>query len=163
MLKLNKDKDRVQGERKGMNIESGIYAPDYTTMAVVDETLVKLDHFAAEIATLRRDLIILRHFVVLPHSAADWARVINRALETAPEREQCDALIATIPPKLRRAVAVEVYRLNDQLTLARAADIAGVFTWEMADVLREHGIEPETPEVTVAEMERQMTLLENQP
>lgn len=76
------------------------------------------------------------------------------------DREQCDAFMATIPDNLRQAVAAEVYRLNDKVTLARAAEIAGVFTWEMADVLREYGVEPEYAEVTVGEMERQIALLE---
>jgi len=89
----------------------------------------------------------------------DWVEAINYALLTGRDRDQCDAFNSLIPSELRSAVAAKVYQTNKEVTLARAAEIAGVFSWEIADVLRDYGVEPEYCQATKEEIEQEMVLL----
>jgi predicted HTH domain antitoxin len=124
--------------------------------------LERLDYLSAEIAELRREVMAVELLIVTPRGVDEWARVINHALANSDTREQSDVLIALLPPELRKAVAVEVYRTNSEVTLARAAEIAGVFSWEIADILRDHGVEPEYCRATKAEIEQEIALLGDQ-
>jgi len=133
-----------------------------TTPQPLAKLLERLDHLSAEIAELRREVMAVELLVVTPQGVAEWARVINHALANSDTREQSDVLIALLPPELRKAVAAEVYRTNSEVTLARAAEIAGVFSWEIADVLRDHGVEPEYCQATKEEIEQEMALLGDQ-
>lgn len=124
--------------------------------------LERLDRLNVEIAELRREVMAIELLVVTPRGVDEWARVINHALANSDTREQSDVLIALLPPELRKAVAVEIYRTNSEVTLARAAEIAGVFSWEIADVLRDHGVDPEYCQATKEELKREMALLGDQ-
>lgn len=126
------------------------------------KVLERLEHLSAEIAELRREVMAIELLVVTPQGVDEWARVINHALANSDTREQSDVLIAFLPPELRKAVAAEVYRTNSEVTLARAAEIAGVFSWEITDVLRDHGVEPEHCQATKEEIEQEMALLGDQ-
>lgn len=126
------------------------------------KVLERLEHLSAEIAELRREVMAIELLVVTPQGVDEWARVINHALANSDTREQSDVLIALLPPELRKAVAAEVYRTNSEVTLARAAEIAGVFSWEITDVLRDHGVEPEHCQATKEEIEQEMALLGDQ-
>jgi len=121
--------------------------------------LERLDHLSAELAELKREVMAVELLVVTPQGVDEWARVINHALANSDTREQSDVLIALLPPELRKAVAAEVYRTNSEVTLARAAEIAGVFSWEIADIMREHRVEPEYCQTTKEETEQEMALL----
>lgn len=103
--------------------------------------------------------VALLRRLVTPQGVDEWARVIHHALANSDTREQSDVLIALLPPELRKAVAAEVYCTNSEVTLAQAAEIAGVFSWEIADVLREHRVEPEYCQATKEEIEQGMALL----
>lgn len=133
-----------------------------TTPQPLAKLLERLDHLSAEIAELRREVMAVELLVVTPRGVDEWARVINHALANSDTREQSDVLIALLPPELRKAVAAEVYRTNSEVTLARAAEIAGVFSWEIADVLRDHGVEPKYCQATKEEIEQEMALLGGQ-
>lgn len=126
------------------------------------KVLERLDHLSAEIAELRREVMAVELLVVTPRGVDEWARVINHALANSDTREQSDVLIALLPPELRKAIAAEVYRTNNEVTLARAAEIAGVFSWEIADVLRDYGVDPEYCQATKEEIEHEMALLGDQ-
>lgn len=139
-----------------------VNAKENTPLQPLARILERLEHLGAEIAELRREIMAVELLVVTPRGVDEWARVINHALANSDTREKCDALIALLPPELRKAVAAEVYRMNSEVTLARAAEIAGVFSWEIADVLREHGVEPEYCLATEEEIEQEIALLGGQ-
>jgi predicted HTH domain antitoxin len=126
------------------------------------KVLERLEHLSAEIAELRREVMAVELLVVTPQGAKEWARVINHALANSDTREQSDVLITLLPPEFRKSVAAEVYRTNSEVTLARAAEIAGVFSWEIADILCDHGVEPEYCQATKVEIEQEIALLGDQ-
>ncbi len=74
-----------------------------------------------------------------------WAKRVNAAINdptlSAVERKH---IIARIPSPLRHAVAVECYRTNENVTLGWVATIADILTLDAPDLLRAHGVEPET-------------------
>jgi len=90
----------------------------------------------------------------------DWVETINYTLLTSRDGDQCDAFISLIPPELRPALAAKVYQTNKEVTLGRAAEIAGVFGWEIANVLRAYGVEPEYCQATREEVEKEIAKLE---
>ena len=74
-----------------------------------------------------------------------WAttdHLLSEALETLLEKY----------PELRTRAAMELYR-QDLVSLARAAEIAGVDRWTFQDELRAHGIEIISATETTEEMD----------
>ena len=61
-------------------------------------------------------------------------------------RDAIDALLSS-RTELRQAVAVKLY-LQDEVTLSRAAEIAGMNIWQFRDHLRARGIAIVVPEET---------------
>lgn len=61
-------------------------------------------------------------------------------------RDAIDALLSS-RTELRQAVAVELY-VQDEVTLSRAAEIAGMNIWQFRDHLRAQGIDIVVPEET---------------
>ena len=59
-------------------------------------------------------------------------------------RDAIDALLSS-RTELRQAVAVKLY-LQDEVTLSRAAEIAGMNIWQFRDHLKVRGIEIVVPE-----------------
>ena len=74
----------------------------------------------------------------------EWVRKVNVAIndETLTSEERME-LINGIPAPLRHAVAAKCYRTNENITFGWTAAIAGVLSFEVPDLLRAHGVEPE--------------------
>jgi predicted HTH domain antitoxin len=70
-------------------------------------------------------------------------------------RDAIDALLSS-RTELRQVVAVELY-LQDEVTLTRAAEIAGMNTWQFRDHLRARGIAIAVPEETSEDLDAMIT------
>jgi predicted HTH domain antitoxin len=66
-------------------------------------------------------------------------------------RDAIDALLSS-RAELRQAVAVKLY-LQDEVTLSRAAEIAGMNIWQFRDHLRAQGVAIVVPEETTEDLD----------
>ncbi|RLC60686.1 MAG: hypothetical protein DRI80_10460 [Chloroflexota bacterium] len=120
-------------------------ASEAKTMAVPRaDVLRRLDRLIAEMSAVREELSRLE--VARPPSAqvVEWAQKVNAAIndQTLSPEERME-VINSVPAPLRHAVAAECYRTNENVTFGWAATIAGVLSFEVPDLLRAHGVEPE--------------------
>jgi predicted HTH domain antitoxin len=69
---------------------------------------------------------------------------VSARLSSSEDEVVQDALRHLIEdrPDLRVALAVDLYRRDEGLTMASAAHLAGVPLWKMLEILDEHGVEP---------------------
>ncbi len=108
------------------------------------DVLRRLDRLIAEMSAVREELSRLE--VARPPSAqvVEWAQKVNAAIndQTLSPEERME-VINSVPAPLRHAVAAECYRTNENVTFGWAATIAGVLSFEVPDLLRAHGVEPE--------------------
>ena len=58
-------------------------------------------------------------------------------------------------PKLKLAAAIEMYK-KEEVTLGRAAEIAGMGIIEFKDVLRDRGIKTIVPKTSIDELDKQV-------
>ncbi len=127
------------------------------------EVLQRLDQLMEEMAMLREEVARLEQARTPSPQVVEWAEKVNQAIDDPSlSAEERQTVIDAVPAPLRHAVAAECYRSNENITFGWAATIADVFTWEVPDLLRAHGVEPEfttTMEVTAEEMEQEITAL----
>jgi predicted HTH domain antitoxin len=67
-------------------------------------------------------------------------------------------VLLTAKPHLRVEAAVQLYK-EGQVTLGRAAEIAGLSRWEFRDLLADREVEVEVEAASAAEMEEQIKVL----
>ena len=108
------------------------------------DVLKRLNRLLSEITVIRKELEGFQQVRPVSASVVEWAERVNATINDPVYRKDRDRVIARIPAPLRHAVAVECYRLNKNVTLGWVAAIAGVLPLEAPDLLRAHGIEPET-------------------
>jgi predicted HTH domain antitoxin len=71
-------------------------------------------------------------------------------------------LLFATRPQLRTEAAIQLLK-DGQVTLARAAEIAGVTRWEFEEILADHGIQREVTCEPAEELERQVERLSGKP
>lgn len=97
-----------------------------------------------------------------PTRSTLWPRELDIILElghwTTPDEVISDALDRLLDayPALRRAVAVELFR-QDQISLSRAAEIAGVDIWTFKEMLAAEGVEITVEANTTAELDEMIS------
>lgn len=127
------------------------------------KVLQRLDRLMEEMAALREEVARLRAAPTPLARVIEWAEKVNAAIDDpALSAEERRAVIDDVPAPLRHAVAAECYRANENVTFGWAATIAGVFTWEVPDLLRAHGVEPEfttNMRVTAEDMDQEIAAL----
>jgi len=130
--------------------------------APTTDVLGRLDQLAAEVAAVREQISRLGTARSLPALVSEWVRRVNAAIsdQTLGDDER-RAIIKSIPPPLRHAVAAECYRSNEDVTFGWVAEIAGILTFEVPDLLRAHGVEPEFASQTSDEMDEEIAALNN--
>lgn len=134
-----------------------------TRAAPTTKMLRRLDRLMEEMAALREEVAQLEATHTPSPQVVEWAEKVNEAINdptlSAKDRQE---VIDNVPAPLRHAVAAECYRTNENVTFGWAATIAGVFTWEVPELLRAYGVEPEFAtdmEMTVEEMDKEITAL----
>lgn len=110
-----------------------------TVAAPTAEVLQRLDWIAAEVSAMREELIRPPSVQV-----AEWVQKVNEAInDPTLSQEERTNVVQSVPAPLCHAVAAECYRTNENVTFGWVATIAGVLTFEVPDLLRAHGVEPE--------------------
>jgi hypothetical protein len=124
------------------------------------KVLRRLDRLAEEVAALREEVARLRVAPTPSARVVEWAEKVNGAIDDlALSAEERQALIDDVPAPLRHAVAAECYRTNENITFGWAATIAGVFTWEVPELLRAYGVEVDEISLSPEEMTEQVSLI----
>ena len=122
----------------------------------VDQLITRLYRAVAELVTLKEQFTRLRP----PAKVAKWAQLVNRAINDPTLSPEGRAkVVEEVPAPLRHAVAAECYRTNENVTFGWAESIAGVLTFEVPDLLRAHGVEPEFADMTAEEMDEEISAL----
>lgn len=128
-----------------------------------NQVLSQIDAMVENLTTLRDEIA---HHISSPPDVTEWAGRICATIEneslTDKARRQ---IVESVPPPLRHAVAAECYRTNENITFGWVATIASVFTWEVPDLLRAHGVEPEFTadmSITAKEVDEEIAALEAQ-
>ena len=87
-----------------------------------------------------------------------WQMKLNALSRIGPWQTQDEILSQALDvlldslPDLRRQVALDLYQ-REEITLSRAAEIAGLNRWSFRDLLRKQGIEIAMPDPTPEEMD----------
>ena len=76
--------------------------------------------------------------------------------------EEALRLLFATRPQLRTEAAIQLLK-DGQVTLARAAEIAGVTRWEFEEILADHGLQREVTSDSAEDLERQMERLSGKP
>lgn len=128
-----------------------------TSMA---DVLGRLDRLAMEVAAVREQISRLSTARSLPAPVSEWVRRVNAAIDDQTlDDEKRQAIIKSVPPPLRHVVAAECYRTNESVTFGWVAEIAGILTFEVPDLLRAQGVEPEFTSETSEEMDEEIAAL----
>ena len=122
--------------------------------------LRRLDRLMAEMSAVREELAHLEVGRPLSAQVVEWVQKVNTAInDPTLNPEELEAAVEAVPSPLRHVVAAECYRTNDNVTFGWAATIAGIFTWEVPDLLRAFGVEPDETPLTTEEMSEQVALI----
>ena len=131
-----------------------------TTTVPVADVIPRLDRLAADISAIREDLRHLGAIQLVSPQVTRWVRKVNAVLgnsvSSQAERAQ---VVAGVPDPLRHAVAAECYRTNGNITFGWVAAIAGILTFEVPDLLRAYGVEPDESPLSPEEMSEQVALI----
>lgn len=140
-----------------------LYKPLLSTLRLQRETLLR---FAPSV------LLILTNFDSPRHEAYREAK--GNVMQTSLELEalvragifasqeqgvqEAVRVLLTVRPHLRIEMAIQLYR-EEQVTLGRAAEIAGLSRWEFRDLLVDRGIRVEVEAAPAEEMDEEFKKL----
>jgi hypothetical protein len=131
-------------------------ASEAKTMTVpAADVLQRLDWIVAEVSAMREELTRPRSALVV-----EWVEKVNAAInDPTLDPEGRMEVVNDVPAPLRHAVAAECYRTNENVTFGWVATVAGIFTWEVPDLLQVFDVEPDERSLTAEEMSEQVALI----